>query len=100
MTSSSTLKFQISGSSTSQFDRLSVTGAATLNGTLAIELTSGYTPAAGTIFQVLSAGSTSGQFTNWTGLTYSGGVLLPIQTPSGLFLVATPFPASRRVAAG
>ncbi|MFM8479114.1 MAG: autotransporter-associated beta strand repeat-containing protein, partial [Planctomycetaceae bacterium] len=93
MTSGSTLKFQIAGGAAGQFDTLSVTGAAALNGTLAIELTGGYTPAAGTIFQVLSAGSTSGQFTNWTGLTYSGGVLLPIQTPGGLFLVATPFPA-------
>jgi autotransporter-associated beta strand protein len=93
MTSSSTLKLQIAGSSTGQFDKLSVTGAATLNGTLAVELTGGYTPAAGTIFRVLTAGSTNGQFTNWTGLTYSGGVLLPIQTPAGLFLVATPFPA-------
>ncbi|MGV2341330.1 MAG UNVERIFIED_CONTAM: autotransporter-associated beta strand repeat-containing protein [Planctomycetaceae bacterium] len=93
MTSSSTLKLQIAGSSTGQFDKLSVTGAATLNGTLAVELTGGYTPAAGTIFRVLTAGSTNGQFTNWIGLTYSGGVLLPIQTPAGLFLVATPFPA-------
>ncbi|MGV2341508.1 MAG UNVERIFIED_CONTAM: hypothetical protein LVR18_48575 [Planctomycetaceae bacterium] len=92
MTSSSTLKFQISGGSAGQFDTLAVTNAATLNGTLAIELTGSYTPTACTIFQVLSAGSTSGQFTNYTGLTYSGGVLLPIQTPSGLFLVATPSP--------
>ncbi|TWW08856.1 hypothetical protein E3A20_20150, partial [Planctomyces bekefii] len=92
MTSTSTLKFQIAGASSSQFDRLSVTGAAILNGTLAVELTGGYTPTAGTIFEVLGAGSTTGQFTNWTGLTYTGGVLLPIQTPAGLLLVATPLP--------
>ncbi|MEY2727172.1 MAG: Hemolysin, chromosomal, partial [Planctomycetota bacterium] len=93
MTSTSKLTIQIAGSSTSQFDRLTVTGNAALDGTLAIELASGYTPTAGTIFQVLSADSTSGQFTNWTGLGYTGGVLLPIQTPAGLLLVATPFPA-------
>ncbi|MGV2340334.1 MAG UNVERIFIED_CONTAM: autotransporter-associated beta strand repeat-containing protein [Planctomycetaceae bacterium] len=92
MSATSTLKFQIAGSGTGQFDRLNVTGAAALNGTLAVEFTGAYRPAAGTIFQVLSADSVSGQFNSWSGLTYSGGVLLPIQTPAGLFLVATPFP--------
>ncbi|MGV2342095.1 MAG UNVERIFIED_CONTAM: hypothetical protein LVR18_51725 [Planctomycetaceae bacterium] len=34
----------------------------------------------------------TGYFNNWSGLTYTGGALLPIQTPLGLLLVATPFP--------
>ncbi|MEY2724175.1 MAG: Hemolysin, chromosomal, partial [Planctomycetota bacterium] len=92
MASSSTLKFQISGPATGEFDTLSVAGNASLNGTLAIEFTSSYVPSAGSVFRVLTAGSVTGQFTNWSGLTYTNGVLLPIQTPEGLILVATPFP--------
>ncbi|MEY2726964.1 MAG: Hemolysin, chromosomal, partial [Planctomycetota bacterium] len=92
MTASATLRFQIGGAADGEFDSLTVTGNAVLNGTLTVELTNNYTPAPGTTFRVLTAGSVSGQFTNWSGLTYTNGVLLPIQTPQGLILVATPFP--------
>jgi hypothetical protein len=45
------------------FDRLIVTGAATLSGTISALATNGYTPVIGETFDVLVAGSRSGTFT-------------------------------------
>jgi autotransporter-associated beta strand protein len=86
------LRLNFSGNSAGQFDTLQITGTASLRGTLEVNFATGYTPANGTIFQVLTAGDVTGYFNNLSGLTYSGGALLPIQTPVGLLLVATPFP--------
>jgi autotransporter-associated beta strand protein len=92
MTSGSTIRIQLGGSEVGAFDVLAVTEAASLNGTLAVELINNYAPTAGTTFQVLTADSVTGDFSSYSGLSYPGGVLLPIRTPQGLILVATPFP--------
>ncbi|MFM8477691.1 MAG: beta strand repeat-containing protein, partial [Planctomycetaceae bacterium] len=88
----STLRMQLAGSLAGAFDVLTVTEGASLNGGLAVEFTDNYIPDPGTTFQVLTADSVSGHFSSYSGLTYPGGVLLPIRTPQGLILVATPFP--------
>ncbi|MFN9042328.1 MAG: hypothetical protein ACK5YO_38930, partial [Planctomyces sp.] len=90
--SSSTLQLQIDGSNPGQFDALNSSGTVTLNGTLAISIDSGFTPAAGQTFAVISATTITGNFNSLTGLTYSGGVLLPVRTPTSLILIATPLP--------
>ena len=53
----------------SQFDRLIVTGAATLNGTLRVTRVNGFQPGAGNSFQVMTFASRSGNFSNLNGST-------------------------------
>ncbi len=57
-----------------QFDRLSVTGSATLGGTLNLALLGAFNPAVGNTFQILvSSASVTGQFATVTGTTIPGG---------------------------
>ncbi len=44
------------------YDRLAISGAASLGGTLNVSLTNGYTPAPGTVYVLLTHGSRSGAF--------------------------------------
>ena len=48
--------------STSQYDQISVTGSATLNGLLNIDLINGFLPLAGNSFDIFDWGSVSGKF--------------------------------------
>ena len=50
----------------SQADLLSISGAATLSGTLAVDLLGGFTPDLGDTFRVLSFGSRTGDFTDFS----------------------------------
>jgi hypothetical protein len=47
-----------------QYDQLAVTGAATLDGILAVKLVNGFSPSLGASFQVLVFGSRTGDFAN------------------------------------
>jgi hypothetical protein len=60
----------IAGQTTSQFGRVAVAGAATLAGTLNVQFTGGFTPTAGSTFQVMAYASSNGTFdtVNVTGL--------------------------------
>ncbi|MFN5586718.1 MAG: beta strand repeat-containing protein, partial [Planctomyces sp.] len=91
-TNSGSLNLQIHGNTTGEFDALSCNGTATLNGTFRVLLPDGFTPAEGSIFEVLTATSVTGWFRSYEGLSYNGGRLVPIQTPSALLLVATTIP--------
>jgi autotransporter-associated beta strand protein len=65
MNSGSTLGAQLGGAALgSQYDHLSVTGMATLNGTLDMSLIDGFSPLAGHSFDVLDWGTRSGTFAN------------------------------------
>lgn len=69
-------KLDLNGTALNQFDRLSLTGAAQLNGTLDIDLGGGYVPALGDSFGILSAvGGVTGSFSS---------VLEPAGLPAGL----------------
>ncbi len=59
-----------------QFDRLAVSGIATLDGTLAISLINGYQVNSAETFQVLTFGSRSGDFAVTTGLDVGSGIFL------------------------
>jgi hypothetical protein len=61
-TQSSTGTLQSNIASATSYGSLSVTGSATLDGTLQGQLENGYQPPSGTSFQVLTFGSSSGQF--------------------------------------
>jgi len=70
------------------YDRLNVSGTATLNGELNIK--AGFVPTVGTTFTVLTFGSRSGAFANITGLDVGGGVTLqPQWNANSLDLVAS-----------
>lgn len=56
------LNEEIDGPAPSQYDRLIVTGTASLGGTLLIGSTNGYQPAAGLPFDMISAGAVTGAF--------------------------------------
>ncbi|MGH9806231.1 MAG: beta strand repeat-containing protein, partial [Terriglobia bacterium] len=59
----STYSAEIGGTTAgSGFDQIKVTGAATLGGTLQVQLVKGFTPTVGQTFQLLSAASKSGSF--------------------------------------
>ena len=75
-----TLRTEIAGTTPgTQFDRLSVGGTATLDGTLAIENAPAFDPAVSNTFEILSAASVSGAFSSLTGA----------QQPSGKTYAAT-----------
>lgn len=56
------------------FDRLDVTGAATLAGTLRVSLVNGFTPSPGNTFQIMTFGSHTGDFTTTDGLIIGNGL--------------------------
>jgi hypothetical protein len=60
-TAAGRLRLQLYGAAAGQFDRLTVSGAARLAGTLGVALAGGFSPARGS-FPVLMAGSQSGTF--------------------------------------
>jgi hypothetical protein len=69
------------------YDRLAVTGQATLDGTLAISLIGGFSPLVGDSFQVLTFGSATGQFAAITGTNLgSGRLLVPTYNATDLTL--------------
>jgi hypothetical protein len=55
-----------------QYDQLNVTGAATVNGTVNLSLISGFVPALGNTFDILTAGSVSGTFSTVNGMHING----------------------------
>jgi hypothetical protein len=62
------LDINIAGTSPgTQFDRLAVTGTASLSGTLNIGLLNGFVPALGSVFGILTASSVSGRFATVNG---------------------------------
>ncbi len=56
------LELTLDGASLGQYDRLEISGALALNGTLEVALGNGFNPAAGEVFQVLTFGSATGDF--------------------------------------
>ncbi len=71
----STYSVPLTGSATpgTDFGKMVVSGAATLNGTLVLASGPGYFPAVGTTFRILEAGSRSGTFSSVAGTDLSNG---------------------------
>ena len=75
------------GTGLNTYDQIVVAGNAELGGTLDIVL-NGFTPAPGDIFEVVTYGSSTGAFSDFTGLDLGGGLTLaPVQGPEGLLLI-------------
>ena len=66
-----------------QHDQLSISGTATLGGTLAVTLINNFPPATGNVFNVVVAGTRSGTFSNVTG----EGLLTANYTPTQAQLI-------------
>jgi len=64
LSSASAFEAELSGTAAGQSDLLSVSGAATVDGTLAVILLSGFRPAAADAFTVIQAGTLTGRFAN------------------------------------
>ncbi len=64
------LTFDIASSS--QYDRMNVTGQAHLNGTMTIDLLHGYVPQVGNDFEIMTFAGGSGTFSNVVGLPING----------------------------
>src|SRR5207302_2252440 len=85
------LKMEIAGKKPAdEFDTLTVTGAATLGGTLDLSLLDGFVPQASDQFAIISASSLTGTFANATGghvdLAGGGGQFDVLYTPTGVTL--------------
>ena len=65
---SSHVIFTIGGISSTSYDRIAVTGAAQLNGSLDLKVASSYAPKLGDTFQIMTFGSQSGSFVKVKGL--------------------------------
>ena len=62
--STGTLNIEVGGTTVgAEYDRLAITGAATLNGTLNVSLINDFVPLVGTSFTIMTFGSRSGDFT-------------------------------------
>jgi len=84
-TVTSVLKIKIGG--TNQFDVLSVTNLASLNGQLDCLVLPGYAPKAGDTFPILKCGSRIGQFSQLTGASLPGELqLIPVYQTNGVAL--------------
>jgi hypothetical protein len=91
--STGTVHADIAGTATTQFGLIAITGAATLSGTLDVKFATGFTPAVGSTYKVMTYGSHSGQFAtvNVTGLA-SGLAVTPQYNGTDLTLLVSSAP--------
>jgi len=75
-----------------QFDQLTVSGTATLAGTLNLSLVGGYMPSAGNSFQIITCGSRSGTFASVTGETQGSRTLTPAYNSGNVTIQVTMAP--------
>jgi hypothetical protein len=94
--SGGTVRMEVGGKAAgSGYDRLNVSGTASLAGTLAVSVVNGFQPAAGNTYQVLTFASRSGDFTTRTGFNLGNGLALqeqfsPSASPTSLNLIVSP----------
>jgi hypothetical protein len=79
------LAIRLGGTSAgTQYDQLAVSGAAKLDGTLAVSLVNGFTPASGAAFALLTYGSETGAMTISGGQSYTASY-----GPTGLTITSS-----------
>ncbi len=88
--STASLGIELAGTSAGQYDRLVVSGAATLAGTLDIALIDSFSLTNGNAFQVLTYGSQTGDFTTVNGLLHDSLTLTRTTNSTDVVLNAGP----------
>ena len=83
----STYSAEIGGTDPGSYDQISVTGTATLGGTLSVHLVDGFTPAVGQTFRMVNAASLSGAFTSIVEPSQAG--ISVTSDPTGLIVTIT-----------
>jgi hypothetical protein len=83
-----TLAFELGGTLASEFGKLTSSTAVTLDGTLDISVTGGFTPTSGNEFEIMTFGSVSGDFAIKNGLDQGGLTLQLNYGATNLRLVA------------
>lgn len=78
-----TLEIEIEGTAPAQFDRIAVSGTATLAGTVAILRPTGFDPVLTDTFQFMTSGSRSGTFTALGNATLPGSKNFALDHPAG-----------------
>jgi virginiamycin B lyase len=86
-TANGALNIDIGGLAANQFDRLAITGAANLDGTLNVALINGFTPALNNSFQILTFANRVGDFAVKNGLNLGANKFDPQYHPTDLTLV-------------
>ena len=66
------LTFDIAGAAPGQYDQLNVSGHATLNGLMTVDLLQGFVPQIGNMFDIMNFSGLSGTFSNLLGLPING----------------------------
>jgi len=87
-TAAGILNLDLGGKTSGLFDSITITGTATLNGTLNVSAINGYQPASGDALKILGFASKTGDFTAKNGLTIGGISLNPVYTSTSLTLQA------------
>ena len=88
-TSGGALAVELSGPvAGTDYDQLTVTGTATLDGRLDVALLAGFTPGSGATFTVVDGGGISGTFSPTTGLGTLTAAYTPTPTPTQVVLKA------------
>jgi hypothetical protein len=89
-TSAGVLSLKIGGYNPgTDFDQLSISGTATLDGTINISLLNGFVPTDGDSFQILTFTAVNGDFATYNGLDLGGGLsFTPVYDSNSLTLVA------------
>jgi fibronectin-binding autotransporter adhesin len=81
------LNIALGGSTPDLYGHVTVSGTASLDGTLNISEANGFSPGTGNIFTILTYASATGQFANYTGLSLPGGAALqPAVSPTSVTL--------------
>ena len=83
---SGNLRTEVGGLLTNQLGRVTVTGSATLDGTLNVALANGFTPVANDRFRFMTFASRSGFFATQTGLDLGGGLAFQVDQTDPLDL--------------
>ncbi|MFL5331539.1 MAG: Ig-like domain-containing protein [Gemmataceae bacterium] len=85
-TATGQLAIRLGGTASNLYDRLAVTGQATLDGSLAVSLMSGHLPVLSNTYQPVTFGSLSGFFANYYGLTQNSVELQPTYNSANVTL--------------
>ncbi|MCA9286476.1 MAG: hypothetical protein KDA22_14725, partial [Phycisphaerales bacterium] len=92
---SSVVSTELAGTSTSTYGRIVCSGNATFDGTIAVQLGGGFTPAVGNTFDVVAYGTHTGKFSTYEGLDLGAVTLAPNYLPTVFQLEATSALAAR-----